>query len=293
LAWFPLTQELVSILFISRNREQLGQFSEEEVREGLQTGRFLGSDLAWKEGMAEWKPLSTFGLTGAVTGLASGEVVPAGEGWPVWENAAKVGWFTAWWQTTSEALFSPIQSFSKMRTTGGYGQPLIYAMVGGALGSITSSLFQGVISLFTSASAGGEEAAVGMAAMLCAIPLGLVMGLVFAAVAMLVAVFVGGGIVHLMLMLMGGANKGFEATCRAVAYSGGAINAMMVVPILGWLAAMTWGWVVYVVAIKEAQKTDYLRATMAVLIPVVVCCGVFVAIIAAFAAVIMEAIKMN
>jgi len=42
---------------VGRNGEQLGQFSEEEIRAGLFDGRYLSTDLGWTEGMTDWKPL--------------------------------------------------------------------------------------------------------------------------------------------------------------------------------------------------------------------------------------------
>ncbi len=261
----------MTIIFISRNREQLGQFSEDEVKAGLQSGRFLGSDLAWKEGLAEWKPLSTFGLGTSMTAAGAFEVVPAAGGWPIWEDAASVGWFKAWWETTFGALFSPIQSFSQMRTTGGYGKPLLYAAVCAALGGIVMGLTQGALTMVTTAVGGADAVAPG--ASLCAIPLVVGTTVVSSAIFTVLAVFVWGGILHLFLMLFGAANQGFEATGRAVAYSVGAVNALYLVPILGILVALVWGPVVYVIAIKEAQKTDYLRASLAVFLPWLLCCG--------------------
>ncbi len=263
----------MTIIFISRNREQLGQFSEDEVRSGLQSGRFLGTDLAWKEGLAEWKPLSTFGLGSAVVtfGDDGSAVIPVSGDWPSWEEAESVGWLKAWWETTIGALFSPIQSFSQMRTTGGYGKPLLYAAACAALGGIVMGLTQGVLTMVTSAAGGADAVAPG--ASLCAIPLVVATTVVSSAIFTVLGVFVWGGILHLFLMLFGGANNGFEATGRAVAYSVGAINTLYLVPILGIIVALFWGPVVYVIAVKEAHKTDYLRATMAVLLPWVLCCG--------------------
>ncbi|MEY4482724.1 MAG: hypothetical protein RL693_176 [Verrucomicrobiota bacterium] len=43
--------------FISRGRQQYGQYSVEDIRYGLAEGKFLGSDLAWQKGMEEWRPL--------------------------------------------------------------------------------------------------------------------------------------------------------------------------------------------------------------------------------------------
>ena len=43
---------------INRSGTSLGTFSEEDVRAGLRSGRFLGTDLGWRDGMANWQPLA-------------------------------------------------------------------------------------------------------------------------------------------------------------------------------------------------------------------------------------------
>jgi len=65
----------MSTIFVGRAEKQLGQFSEQEVSEGLKSGRFLASDLAWKAGMDEWVPLSEFPGLG-VAGLSESVVLP-------------------------------------------------------------------------------------------------------------------------------------------------------------------------------------------------------------------------
>lgn len=47
-------------IHIGRNGQPLGIFNEEQVRDGIARGSFLGTDLAWQEGMDDWKPLSSF-----------------------------------------------------------------------------------------------------------------------------------------------------------------------------------------------------------------------------------------
>ncbi len=47
-------------IHIGRNGQALGIFGEDEVRIGLANGTFLGTDLAWRDGMGEWQPLSSF-----------------------------------------------------------------------------------------------------------------------------------------------------------------------------------------------------------------------------------------
>src|SRR5207253_10921507 len=50
----------MAMIHVNRGATSLGVFSEEEIREGLHTGRFAPSDIGWKEGMATWQPLSQF-----------------------------------------------------------------------------------------------------------------------------------------------------------------------------------------------------------------------------------------
>src|SRR2546423_339674 len=50
----------MATIHVNRGATSLGAFPEEQVREGIRAGRFVGSDLGWKEGMANWQPLSQF-----------------------------------------------------------------------------------------------------------------------------------------------------------------------------------------------------------------------------------------
>lgn len=42
---------------VGRNSQQLGVFSGDEIRAGLNKGSFYATDLAWSEGMSDWKRL--------------------------------------------------------------------------------------------------------------------------------------------------------------------------------------------------------------------------------------------
>ena len=57
----------MAMIHVNRGATSLGVFSEEEVREGLGTGRFLSNDLGWREGMPSWKQLSQFPELGATS----------------------------------------------------------------------------------------------------------------------------------------------------------------------------------------------------------------------------------
>ncbi|GAB4179923.1 MAG: hypothetical protein Fur0032_20740 [Terrimicrobiaceae bacterium] len=278
-------------IFVARGSEQLGQFSEQEITEGLESGRFLTTDLWWKEGMEEWQPLSSFRSRSFVPAIPTwptspGEVShpsavspPAETDFP-WEMSG-VGLVKRWWETTIGALFSPVTTFAGMPASGGYGAPLLYAVISGALGGIMVGLVQLVFqTIFAAAGAGSGEgaAAAGGAALLCSLPIMLVSSLIGAVIGAILGAFVGGGITHLFLMLFGAAGKGYEATVRAICYAGGAVNGLYLIPVLGWIAAFFWGPVVYVISLRQAHQTDYWRVICAFLLWFLICCGATVGI---------------
>ena len=48
----------MSQYFVTKNDQQIGPLSEEELAAGVLRGRFSTNDLVWKEGMANWIELS-------------------------------------------------------------------------------------------------------------------------------------------------------------------------------------------------------------------------------------------
>ena len=48
------------MIHINRDRESIGKFNDQDVADGLKSGRFLPTDLAWREPMESWQPLATF-----------------------------------------------------------------------------------------------------------------------------------------------------------------------------------------------------------------------------------------
>lgn len=278
----------MSKIFISRNREQLGEFSEEDVVHGLMNGRFSPSDLAWREGMDAWRPLEELQLVEKaasqrpLTALSEPEGFPSHVGAPTpggppWEAEGE-GLAKRWWETSFGAIFSPISTFSQMKVTGGFGAPLLYYFLCALLAGLFYGIIQVVIVLVMLGMGMSAEELQAMGLMttgslVLSIPITLISAILGAAMGCVFGAFVGGGIVHLCLMLLGAANRGYEGTVRAICYSGGAIQVMALVPVLGWLGAIIWGPVMYVIALKEAHQSESWRVIIAVLLPMLVCCG--------------------
>src|SRR5919201_6203084 len=105
------------MIHVSRGGTTLGIFSEEEVREGLRTGRFAPTDLGWREGMATWQPPSQFPEFGAraATGApplqgapasAPGTPAPPRSGLP-WDERRSKGLLNAFIETLQIVLLRP------------------------------------------------------------------------------------------------------------------------------------------------------------------------------------------
>jgi hypothetical protein len=266
----------MAMIHVNRGATSLGAFSEEEVREGLRTGRFAATDIGWREGMATWHPLSQFPELGAVAPAAPPAQIGAGStsetaaprsGLP-WENRQERGFFNAFVETLIMVLTKPGEAFTAMRREGGLGEPLIYALIGGCAGAVVSFLFSlGLhsIGFFTdqhNAVAAMAGLGIGSAVFIVLVPLFVVVGL-----------FIGSAVVHLCLMIVGGANQSFETTFRVLAFSQGSTGPLQMIPICGGFMAGVWALVCNCIGLARAHETDTGRAVLAVFLPLIVCCG--------------------
>jgi hypothetical protein len=98
-----------------------------------------------------------------------------------------------------------------------------------------------------------------------ALPVYLILGLI--------SLFLVAGIIHLFLLLVGGANRGFEATFRVVAYAGGSTALFNIFPLCGGLVGLVWGIVVQILGLKELHETSGGKAALAVFGPLLLCCA--------------------
>jgi hypothetical protein len=266
----------MAMIHVNRGATSLGAFPEEEVREGLRTGRFASTDLGWREGMASWKPLSQFSEFAAAApaapppqpGATSAAETPAARSGLPWEHRQERGFLNAFIETLAMVLTKPNLAFQTMKTEGGLGEPLIYALIGGCVGGIVSlllslglqsmGLFAGQRDTFAALAGVG----IGSIALIILVPVFIVIGL-----------FIGAAIVHLCLMIVGSANKSFETTFRVLSFSQGSTGPLQIIPVCGGLIAGVWALVVTCIGLARAHETSTGRAVLAVLLPLIVCCG--------------------
>jgi hypothetical protein len=275
----------MATIHVNRGGTSLGTFSEDEVREGLRSGRFTGTDLAWKEGMASWQPLSSFAEFASEAASASSTPPPTSSPTPPtpvgststlpteartglpWEHRESRGFVNAFVETLMMILSKPAQAFSVMRLSGGLAGPLIFAVIGGAVGVIVWFVFS--LCLTSVGVFGTREDAWGSALGMSA----NIFMFFWRLVAIVVAPFVWAGLVHVSLMLIGGAKQTFEATFRVIAFTQGATAPLQLVPCCGGLIAAVWAIVANCIGIARAHDIDTPKATLAVFLPLIVCCG--------------------
>jgi hypothetical protein len=266
----------MAMIHVNRGATSLGAFPEEEVREGLRTGRFASSDLGWREGMPGWKPLSQFSEFAAAAPAAppsqmgatsTSETAAARSGLP-WEHRQERGFIAAFFETLVMVLTKPAAAFTAMKREGGLFEPLIYAVIGGSFGFIVYLLFALLVpSIVTFGDQQNPFTAI------AGTGIGLVFVLIFVPVFIAIGMFIGAAILHLCLMIVGGAKQTFETTFRVVCFATGSTQPLMIVPFCGGLISWIWGLVAECIGLSRAHEIEIGRAILAVLLPLIVCCG--------------------
>ena len=114
-------------IHVARNSDQLGIFTPDEIVIGLQSGRFVAADLAWRVGMTAWTPLGDWSeFRGVGVPLSPGAMTadsPAVSTIP-WEQAKSLASFFA---TIKAAVVNP-SSFATGRFA--FGDWVVFCYVG-------------------------------------------------------------------------------------------------------------------------------------------------------------------
>jgi hypothetical protein len=281
----------MAMIHVSRGATNLGAFDEQEVRDGLRTGRFTASDLGWREGMANWQPLSQFSEFAADIGpapsapsptAAASTITPAPAG-PMpeavtprsglpWDQRLSKGIFSAFIETLQMVLGRPNEAFTAMKREGGLGDPLLYAIIGGSFGIIVYLIYN-----FAFQSLGLFANQRNPLTHFVGMGVGGVFLVIFAPVLVVIGTFIGSAIFHVCLMLVGGAKQSFETTFRVVCFVEGSIQPLLIIPFCGGLVVGVWKIVLNCIGVARAHEIETGRAVLAVLLPIIVCCGFAIA----------------
>jgi hypothetical protein len=191
-----------------------------------------------------------------------------------WDQRDRIGLFSALVETTRQVLAEPGAFFRAMPVAGGLGSPLLYAVLIGWVGLVAAAFYQAIFRSVMGSSWGAFGDRREVAAVLGWVEgwAGFVAQVVFGGVFVVIGVFVAAGIIHLMLLLLGGARRDFEATFRVVSFAQ-ATSILALIPFCGQLVGGIWSLVLYVLGLAQAHQIGHGKAAAAVLLPLVlVCC---------------------
>lgn len=270
----------MSLIHIARHHKPFGTFPEEDIREGIKSGRFVSSDLAWREGMTEWKPLgemaAQWGMETPAPALPveteppeKPSVAPMEGKGPAWEERESIGFFPAIARTVSSVLMRPSLTFASMKQTGGITNPLLYFVLLSSAMFAVSALYQ-----MAATSMNPEVFAKGLPhASKSAFSVALVGSILISPALYVLSAFISSGITHLCLKMLGGANRPFETTFRVICYAQASAMVFNLLPLCGGLIAVIWGAYTIIMGLKESQGISGWKATLAITLPGLLCCG--------------------
>jgi hypothetical protein len=209
-------------------------------------------------------------ITGVNIGMPEGETSGAGNGNArgdsAWERRGTWLDVSAMWDMIRGVLLDPMHTFRRMKFSGDLGSPIIFALILGTIGML-GSLFWNMVIQGMGFFAGNHRVeelylSTGLMAILT----------IFSPVFVLIGLFIASGILHVCLLITGGAKNGFEATFRVVAYASGSTALFQLIP-FGGLVGGVWTIVAQVIGAREMHETTTGRALLAVLLPLIFCCG--------------------
>jgi hypothetical protein len=276
----------MALIHIARDHKPFGTVTEDELRDGVFSGKYVATDLVWREGMPEWKPLSEvasqWGMETPAQSLTTESAPPAltssAEGTePAWEERDRLGFFTAISRTVSSVLMRPADTFRAMKRSGGLADPLLYFVLVSTAMFAVSALYQVAATTFNTHPLppnfpGASKSAFAVA---------LIGSVLLSPALYVIGAFISSGITHLCLKVLSGANRPFETTFRVICYAQASAAVFNLLPLCGGLIALIWGAYVIIIGLREAQQTTGWKATLAITLPGLVCCGILFVVFAA------------
>src|SRR5918994_7328618 len=170
--------------------------------------------------------------------------------------------------TVQAVVLRPVDFFRGILRQGDFINPLIFAIICYEVAAILGGLLRLVGIGATNQGFGG-----------------FIVSIILAPIFAAIGLFIGAGILHLLVMLIvGSRNSGFEGTFRVSAYSS-VTSLVSWIPVIGSIASL-YGIYLAIMGIREVHTTTTGKAAIVVLIPAVVVFLLVLLIVAAIGAAI-------
>lgn len=167
-----------------------------------------------------------------------------------WEDRKRLGWPRAAWRTIEAMFTRPAETFDRLPLSGGYSDPLLFAML--MRGLVVTAYGLGFAAFYLILAAATRDSMMVFQAVFQAVSIGF--NIAYAA-ALLFAI---AGMFHLGVAIFGG-TRGFEATFRVFAYGRG-VDVLDLIPIAGVFVRMGLQVYLYYLGLQKAQGLTKLQA---------------------------------
>jgi len=200
------------------------------------------------------------------------ELAPAASATP-WEQRDRIGFVSALVETTQQVLTRPTDFFRAMPVIGGLGGPLFYGVILGYVGVVASAIYGAIFQAVAGPRLFGMPHRGELDRFLPYLQggFGVVFQIVLGPLLVAVALFISSAILHVLLLLFGGAPRGFEATFRVRCYAEAA-SVIRLIPFCGTAIFVIYILILVIVGLSEAHRIGRGRAAAAVLVPLILFC---------------------
>lgn len=198
-----------------------------------------------------------------------------------WEKARKKN-VTAFMETAKLVSFEPSKAFSQMQQRGDMGGPMLYSGIGMGIGMLGMELWNMLLMFLLFSSFGLPPEALGglLVSMTISTIVSLVIGVPISAT---LGNFIGGGILHICLLICGGSKHPFDTSFRISCYVQASLGWLMLIP-GGVLIMGFWSLAVGIIAVHKAHEVPMGRAVLTVLLPLIVLIMLGVILVVVFGA---------
>lgn len=178
-----------------------------------------------------------------------------------WEDQDKLGFAQSMWLTVRDSMLIPERFFSEMPTRGGFVTPLLYALIVQTVGTMVGLVW--AIVLDSPMLEHPMLAEGGPVILAVIIPFLLILG-----------IFAWAALLYIGLLIVTG-SRSFEAVFRIICYTS-APDLFSVIPYFGGFIGLGWKVYITVIAIREVCDVSMGKAIQAMILPLMVCCGLTV-----------------
>jgi hypothetical protein len=190
----------------------------------------------------------------------------------------RLGFFAAFFETWKLVATQPQQFFARVRIDQ-TGSAILFGVIASTVGNLASSIY---------AYFSGQQAFVAMQQLMEGLPAGqrevirayaeattggaILAQVVLSPLLTVIFIYLGAGVLHLLLLLFRGANRGFDATLTTVAHASGLL-LLLAVPGCGGLLAGIWALMSTIIGLGAIQRCGAGKAAIAVLAPAILACA--------------------